>query len=552
MSKSDKIPTFDKNLVMNLENIHPKDALEKVDQDIFEAIRLFQKNRFEDALALVMKNVATDANHSIAASFMLFAKALTALDLGEVGKATDAFNLTTDVADAQNGKSGVLGSTSKELKWINKRSSAVTGTANCTKAGLYLMQASITNLIKAGLCIMKGIHTIESDYKSMDKIPKNKLRDVMDENTEGNLQLVIGAINIITGFLPPIILKFIGVFGYTSDLKLGYGAMHDCEQGNSFYGEMAPLFLLGFQAVRMGVAPGTTSAAVHDEMKTRLRKLGKEHSKFCIFLIIYNWFKRHDRNLKQSITILQKAVASKYEWKGIKCLVDLELLVSLLFSGDYKNAAVAATDLQHEEVWAQPFLAYCAAASKDMTKEAKLSSYDEARFMTNRRFIGRIIPPEQFAIKRIEYFNNLKPACGMTVDEIRRLHLPGLEVAFMFLGFAYKNLKQLTADLSLVEDALEKAKPLNLKSLNNHLNLMKFSLMRHINVVNKTYDLDLLDIVEDMEKDEINWIKPMSVLEQAHLHFDAFMLTKNPVYKEKTLQLFKETKKSSGYIYEYL
>ena len=553
------VSIFNEDSVVILDNVSIENVL-KLDKDVFKAIDLFNHNHFNKAIDILQAKAEKDAIHAVSAGCLLFMKAISTFNKDDIDKAMTALELAINVADSQNTKkSGYFRKftnllfTDEEFNWINARSFTITSEANILSSFLFLFQESLTGIVKAGLYLTKGVRGVEDVFKWYKSIPADELATTIDANTIGALLFVIGAVNISTAMLPPKVLKVISIFGYTSDIKLGFQLMHECEEGNSLFAKLAPIFILGTHTIMLSFAPGTSTEALCLEMKKRLEDCLSQFPDSVFYLILANRFKRSTRELGQAATILRKAISVQDEWIGIKFLAQYELCMTHLFMGDYELVTTMANELVECTFWSKAFFSYLLNTCHDMVE--KETAYSQALDHMNRKFGGKTPAIEQFVLKRILFFQNLKPVEAnnriYTVDEIRRLFLPCLEVIFLFLGFSAMNLSELQNALGKLTNALQISHLLNNSHLNNHLNLLKCAVLRNINIINKTYDLSILSLVEEIENDEMDWIKPFSVFEQGQLHVDAYLITKNKVYLERAKELLNTAAGFSGYILEF-
>ena len=554
------LPIFDTIEVVNLENYTVEDVM-KLDKDVFKAIDLFNSNKFDQAITMLAAKADNDAIHAIAVGFLLFMRAISTFNKEDIEKAMTALELAISVADSQNSrKPGLLKRfstlfTNDEMHWISARSFTITCEANLLSSFLFIFEESVTGLIKAGLYLTKGIRGVEEVYQWYTKIPEEELSTTIDEDTKGALLFVMGAVNIAKALLPPKVMKLISIFGYSVDMDMGFQLMHQCEQTNSIYSKIAPLFLLGIFSILLSFAPGTQSIEQYTLMQTRLDSCLKDYPDCVFYLILASRFKRSQRDLKSSIKLLEKSITVQEEWSGLLNLGKFELTMTLFYSLDFQAVFDLVDSLQKETFWSKAFFSYCKGACKDMLGEDGFNFYLESIQFVTRKFSGRSIAIEQFVTKRVQYYQSLSPITinnkTFSVNDQRKLLLPGLEICFLFMGFSFMGVKELEQSLVLVNASIQTSKVLNIPHFLNHLNLLKCGLTRNLNIIKKTYDLSQLIDLESIQGDAMDWLEPFSVFEQGQLHLDAYLVTKNKVYLTRAKELLVKAMNYSGYVLEF-
>eukprot|EP00835_Amoeboradix_gromovi_P006689 NODE_845_length_3752_cov_0.184780.p1 type:complete len:545 gc:universal NODE_845_length_3752_cov_0.184780:1606-3240(+) len=541
-NSTESVIVFDKDKITNLDEYDAQDIL-KLDEDVFRAIEMFNSNQFNKAINILQAKSEQDSIHAIALAFLLFMRAISTFNKDDIDKAIAALELSQNVAEQQNtAKSGFISKLlfKQDFNWISARSSTIYSEANILSAFLFIFQESISGLLKAGLYLTKGVRGIEELFRWYKSIPESSLSSSIDANTAGALLFVTGAMNVSTALLPPKVLKVISVFGYSCDIKLGFELMYQCENGNSIFSKIASLFILGIHSILLSFAPGTQLEVQCVEMQKRLDENLSQYPDSVFFLILSSRFLRSKRKLNEAAAILSRAIDVQDEWIGIKCLCKFELCMTLLFKGEYVKAQKMAETLLGETFWSKAFFCYLQGACADMDEDVieKSNHYAESLSFITRKFGGKTIAIEQFVLKRVAWMERVG-------NDERKAILPALEIVYLFLGFSFLNLKELESGLALVTNKLSDYPK------SNHLNLLKFALIRNINIIKKTYDLSCLKYIEEIENDEMDWIKPFSVFEQAQMHVDAYLITKSKIYLTRAKELLNQAGEFTGYILEF-
>eukprot|EP00834_Sanchytrium_tribonematis_P004270 NODE_201_length_13147_cov_1.076104.p3 type:complete len:546 gc:universal NODE_201_length_13147_cov_1.076104:195-1832(+) len=544
MSSDEEVSIFDQSDIIDLESL-TQEELFKIEQDVFQAIVLFNQNKFNDAIKMLEVRANQDGIFAVAVGCLLFMRAISTFNKDDIDKAMAALELSISVANAQNTKQSYISKFTsvlfkQEMHWITARCSTIQSEANMLSSFLFILQENMTGLLKAGLFLTKGVNGIEEVYKSKDV--------EMDQNTTGAVNFCFGAIQAVTALLPSRVLKLISIFGYSTNKDLGFDLMHQCESGTSIYKELAPIFLLGIHCILMSFAPNTQQPSQVKAMQDRLDICLSKNPDSVFYLIINSRFSRGKRDLKMAASILQKAIDVQDEWIGIKLLSEFELCMTNLFLLKFEVVFSMLDKLQKETFWSKAFFTYWKGACLDMQDADGMEHYAESLTFITRKFGGKTIAIEQFVMKRVQFFQTIP-------QKIRRLYLPGLEIAYLFLGFSFMGKAELEKAIVLIEESLEASKEVthDCKShLINHLQLLHCSCVRNINFINQKYDLSKLVLLEEINDIiDMDWLKPFSVFEQAQTFVDAYLLKKDKMYLERAQTLLSETANYSGYVLEF-
>ena len=305
----------------------------------------------------------------------------------------------------------------------------------------------------------------------------------LEANVEDGLLFGLGGFNCVASLLPPVILRILSAVGFPFSRESGLSQLRECCLNGRVRSPLAGLLLLGMRVILPSFHSGALMAH-GEEAGAALDALLTAFPNSALPLWMGGRLYRMQARLNDAEAAF-RACAS-FAGGALQQLDDLSLF-ELTWVEAARNNWAGVTDvntsLLERSSWSKAFYAYVIGVARLQTGQlaAARESFVSVLSLSSRRLGGRIIPAEQFAVKRAsEYVALTLPPVGdggelplppgarrvrlpAFVAPGSRAHaaaltypavLPGLELFYYFGGFSQMPPAALHAALGQVDAVL--------------------------------------------------------------------------------------------------
>lgn len=317
----------------------------------------------------------------------------------------------------------------------------------------FIDDPSILTIIKTVL----KLRTAYNSYKLCGEILEKKdnwLSPELKEHFEVAYKLGWGLYNIVMSHLPTRVLSILSFVGFTSDRSLGLRYLHELtETKNHIYRSKLAGFMMCFYTFYLEQFFGCGAGDLDWVQSITSRALSQSpDSAFDLF-----WAARYEQlagNADRAIQLFLRSKNAQSEITSLKNVCTWDLLWSYAIKCDWRSASECALELSEKCDWSKATNLYQWACFQYMIMEEEkdpsiLPAIEDAlRSLPSlrRRFIGKTLPPEKFAISKAEkYF------------EDKTMTLPALELFYVWniFGLCAKNKDVLGPLMKRIEKKLE-------------------------------------------------------------------------------------------------
>ena len=428
---------------------------------------------------------------------------------------------------------------------------------------LYLMEESVMGLVRCGLAIRQGL----SLYQRIDKALGNYVSLITEggpelkngftiadisktyENaTPAEQQLAhvrsallfgMGTFNVVASMLPPIVLKILSFAGIPTNRLVGMELLRQALQMGGVRSSLSGLILLSMRVLMPSFHSGDVSEHI-PETQAVLEAILKAHPDSALFLWIHGRQARMRRDMNTAAISFAKCTKVAGALPQLADLCSYELQWSFAFQHNWKEVLPLNNNLQKDNNWSKAFYAYMQAISLlylGRFKEARTKMIEVLR-VSSRKLGGRVIPAEQYAVRRASEFlaltipfsnsnNNETTSTGVSLAEptaaelgganyvriklpeqvainspaynqflVYPLVCPGLEVMYLFNGGPQMSKKDLQLAIIQADTALNTIAAGNVFNISSSLS----TTFTDISITTELGDQDTVTLQKRLEK----------------------------------------------------
>ena len=489
-----------------------------------QGVREFFNNKFEKAEEFFRFERLRVPVFSISYATLAWLRAVASWDTASVIEAKQRLATTIAVSAAYLPSSSTSGADSNApLTGLPLEATLIHAEALLLSALLSLMEESLLSLAKCALSIRSGWRLYGVADKALGgrvmKIGRTETLQVgasivlidapnapilsptaeLEANVEDGLLFGIGGFNCVASLLPPVVLRILSAVGFPFSKEAGLSQLRECCLNGRVRSPLAGLLLLGMRVILPSFHNGALMEH-GDEASAALGALLQAFPNSALPLWMGGRLYRMQARLRDAEVALRSCAT--FAGGALQQLDDLSLFELTWVEAARNNWAGVAnlnTTLLERSAWSKAFYAFCIGVAR--LQEGRLAaardSFVSVLSLSSRRLGGRVIPAEQFAVKRAaEYVALTLPplgagdGCEVPVPAgARRVRLPafvapgspahaaalaypatlpGLELFFYFGGFSQmppaaliSALGQIDAVLTVISDgnALEASCP---------------------------------------------------------------------------------------------
>uniref|UniRef100_A0A3B1IZF1 Tetratricopeptide repeat domain 39A n=1 Tax=Astyanax mexicanus TaxID=7994 RepID=A0A3B1IZF1_ASTMX len=388
-------------------------------EDCMEALDLFLRNNFEEALSrLRSRSVTKDSMyHALTYATILEMQAMMTFNPEDILAAGNTMKDAQAVCQRHRKKSSFnsKGFTEEELH------------AEVCYAECLLQRAALTFLQVecVFLCffVLRELHTVlkSSAYVQGDN----------HGHFEGGVKLGVGAFNLMLSLLPTRTLRLLEFVGFSGNKEFGLLQLQEGCAERTFRSFLCNMLLLCYHTF-MSFILGTGEGDVEDAEKL-LQPYLKRYPKGSIFLFFAGRIEEIKGNLDAAIKRFEECCEAQQDWKQFHHMCYWELMWCFTYKQHWKMAYFYADLLSKENAWSKATYAYMKAAYLSMLSREECQPFAESEVALFRqvpglkqKIAGKSLPTEKFAIRKARRYN---------VENAIPLPAPPLEMMYIWNGY---------------------------------------------------------------------------------------------------------------------
>ena len=225
----------------------------------------------------------------------------------------------------------------------------LTAEASILKAVLYLLDESMTGIIKAGLSLTKGWKHYSKAYKNIKKyynhLPKN-------HEIASGIEFGVGSFNVIISILPPIILKLVKFLGFPSNFNQGEKMLYNCATHYNIRSPMSILILLFIYIVVPSFCT-TQPYLMAKKAKKMLELMLHRFPTSSLFLLMKGRLLRNQFLSTEALNTFKLCASSNNEWIQLQHMCAYEIIWCYWHQANYHDSIIYLNRLYHESDWSK-------------------------------------------------------------------------------------------------------------------------------------------------------------------------------------------------------
>ncbi|KAI8812827.1 outer membrane protein Iml2/Tetratricopeptide repeat protein 39 [Cladochytrium replicatum] len=319
---------------------------------------------------------------------------------------------------------------------------------NLIMSVLQLLNESMLALLRAGFQIRKGYKAYQKVWAEYQKHSEFDLRLRYDRNTITAVQLGIGLTNVLLASLPHKILSLVSVLGLKGDKELGFKLLQHGAVEDTIRAPLVTMFLLVIHGMLPSFAPAILSPQDVPIGEKVLSQEFSRHPDSTMHLYFGGRLMRVKGDLDASNAMFKRSISAQDWWKEIHHLCYYELTINAGFRLDWGTSEHYSEKLLDENMWSKAAYAYMLASSKVMMgkpAEDYIPFFKKVPSLVVRKYAGKHLLLEQYVMRKVKQYER---------DDFKFLLLPGLEIIFIWNGFAFMQRQHLEESLAMIDDSL--------------------------------------------------------------------------------------------------
>lgn len=413
-------------------------SLEQQIKVIEDTIKIFFQNRFNEADHVFASDENLDSYiyYKCARAYMAFIFACITMEKPFIDDAFEKVNaIMSHVKKMRKGTSltsWFFKTDYNEYTDEECHAEVIFGEANFMHFMLiFIDDPNIFALIRA----IFNIRNAHNAYKMAGHIynEKNNWKsEVLQKNFNDAYQLGWGFYNITMSFLPDRLLRILNIVGYDCDRQLGFTLCKNVTENQLTYRSKVLEFLICFYSLYMEQFFGSGTADL--EWVKEITKKALVQYPDSVFDLFYGArVKQITGNTEEAIGMFEKCIKCQNEFPALHNVATWDLLWSYAIKCDWKKASECALFLEKNCNWSKAtnlyqWICFQHIIMEEENRPELLPAIEEAMKRVpelRRRYIGKTIPPEKFAITKANSYLS-----GKTV-----LHLPVFELFYIWNVF---------------------------------------------------------------------------------------------------------------------
>ena len=225
----------------------------------------------------------------------------------------------------------------------------------------------------------------------------------IDAHVLGGIQNGMGSFSVIMSLLPPIMLRLLSFFGFSSNRVEGLAMLHQSAASNGLRAPLSSLVLLFLHVVIPSFF--TIHMQAHNAAATQLlQRCFEQYPGGSFFLWLQGRQQRNNRLLSDAIDSFKRAAAGQREWRQLQHLCAYELGTTYMFMLEHEAGRPWWQMLEAENQWSKAFYIYMqivtAVSDKPPQPPNVEAMIERVEAACERKFGGKQLSLEQFILQR--------------------------------------------------------------------------------------------------------------------------------------------------------
>ncbi|KAK9970887.1 hypothetical protein ABG768_026792 [Culter alburnus] len=396
-------------------------------QDCMEALDLFLRNEFDEALTRLRSRNKDSMYHALTYATILEMQAMMTFEPEDILTAGNTMKEAQAVCQRYRKKSSF-----NSKNFTEEELHAEVCYAECLlqRAALtFLQDENMISFIKGGMKVRNSYQI----YKELHTILKSSgyVHGDNHGHFEGGVKLGVGAFNLMLSLLPTRTLRLLEFVGFSGNKEFGLQQLQEGSSEHTFRSFLCNMLLLCYHTF-MSFILGTGEGDVDDAEKL-LQPYLKKYPKGSIFLFFAGRIEVIKGNLDAAIKRFEECCEAQQQWKQFHHMCYWELMWCFTYKRHWKMAYFYADLLSKENTWSKATYAYMKGAYLSMLSREECQPFGENEVALFRqvpslkqKIAGKSLPTEKFAIRKARRYNT---------DNAIPLPAPPLEMMYIWNGY---------------------------------------------------------------------------------------------------------------------
>ena len=385
-----------------------------INQRAMVGVYLFFTNQLDESENFFRSQIASHAMFAISYACVGFLRALMtweAVDMAEANKRLEASRVMVQTDVPSEGRLGGLTRlfvSAGELNNKQLEATLMTAETLILQAILLLVEENVMSFIQAGLKIRTSHRLFDRCYQEMRRRERlaatGQPVEPIDAHVLGGIQNGMGTFSVILSLLPPIMLRLLSFFGFSSNRTEGLTMLHASAGSGGLRAPLSSLVLLFLHVVIPSFF--TIHMQTHNTAATALlSRCFEQYPGGSFFLWLQGRQQRNNRLLSDAIVSFKRAAAGQREWRQLQHLCAYELGTTYLFMLDHDAGRPWWEMLEQENQWSKAFYIYMqlitvVPESGEALPPAVDAMIDRVEAACARKFGGKQLSLEMFILQR--------------------------------------------------------------------------------------------------------------------------------------------------------
>ncbi|KAI1288314.1 Tetratricopeptide repeat protein 39B [Halotydeus destructor] len=495
--------------------------------DVKDAVSAFFENRFEDAIAICEKKATESMYHSFGKSIMNYINATMTLERDQIDSGLESLRHTVELCNKSRRHKGVMEGMADWFRTPNYddysdeecHAELVFAESQTLTAALsFIQDSSIINLVRNALR-MRSSHQSQTEcFRILKKKSVWSSKICFNEFRCGTLS-GNGMTNLGFSYLPSRVLKVIEMVGYSGDRELALKLIKQSAENRTtlrfpLISSIICAYNLYIEHMGLGEGDVELAESILDELREKFPS--------SAFLVIYYAKLRQLRGQTQdAIEYYEKTIEWNKSWKQLHVFCYWELSWSYAVLHDWGKAQEYAKEMVDKSIYGKAIYQhiYASFLHMQMVEDNKPEMKDEvmeamkAVSGMRRRYAGRTVPPEKFAVSKADQYIESDGKCDP---------LPAYSLFYFYNMFALtgKQESKISPMMTLMDRTLtdlDKTKSMDTFAF---IQLIRGVLFRLLGENSKAVECfrDILEVEKEIKQD--TYIPPLACLEMGISHLN--------------------------------
>uniref|UniRef100_A0A8C7IA68 Tetratricopeptide repeat domain 39A n=1 Tax=Oncorhynchus kisutch TaxID=8019 RepID=A0A8C7IA68_ONCKI len=383
-------------------------------EDCMEAMDLFLRNDFDEALSRLRCRTKDSMYHALTYATILEMQAMMTFDPENILAAGNTMKEAQAVCQPHSDGSS-MSEDNCAVIFTSEELHAEVCYAECLlqRAALtFLQDENMVSFIKGGIKVRNSYQT----YKELHTVLQSSSYVHGDNHGhfEGGVKLGVGSFNLMISMLPTRTLRLLEFVGFSGNKEFGLQQLTEGATGQTFRSFLCNMLLLCYHTFMSFI-------------------LGERKTDGSIFLFFAGRIEVIKGNLDAAIVRFEECCEAQQQWNQFHHMCYWELMWCFTYKRHWKMAYFYADLLSKENAWSKATYAYMKGAYLSMLTREECQPFRESEVALFRqvhglkqKIAGKSLPTEKFAIRKARRYLTENPVT---------LPAPPLEMMYIWNGY---------------------------------------------------------------------------------------------------------------------